>query len=425
MNSVDPFGLPITTSSKSAAIAYSDAMERFINMQSGALEAATESLRHDPQFALARCLRGLIERTRGDMAAAAADVRGAVESVASTRPSEREQSHVRLFETLTNGDTSRFEAGLLAHLALWPRDATAALFIHFFYNIMSAAADRDLRMVEVSERIAPAYGGDWFGTSLLAFACEEGRQFTRSGELAETALAARPQNGRAAHTLAHVRLETGQSAVGGPWITAWTQGWAEPGPFICHLHWHKSLFQLALGDTNAAIESLDEVMAWTGRSLSVQSDGPALAWRLHLDGHRSAHWPTLAAFPCPPGPAFMNAHRALALAGAGDVDGLEGTARAHDELASPAVTATIISALCRALASFVDEDYSGAAQGFDELRPVVRSLGGSHAQTEVFHDTHIAALERSDQRSRAALLQRDRLAARASVRDERWLERVR
>ena len=424
MSYEDPFGLALSTQSEPAAEAYNEALLRFLQVQDGALEAAIRSCDHDPMFALSWCVRGLAHRTAGDIPTSTVELSHATELVDAHGVTDRERSHVTLFKHLATGATAAFESSLLAHLRIWPRDATTAYFVTFFYNIMSPAPDRDARMLEVAESVTPAYGHDWFGQSLLAFACEENRQFHRAGDLAALSLTQRPTNGRAAHTLAHVRLETGSATVGAPWLKRWTTDWIDPGPFLCHLRWHGALFELALGDTAAAIRSLDEVMAWTGRALAVQSDGPSLAWRLHLDGHATSHWPALVSFACPVGPAFMNVHRALALAGLGDTDGLEVSATAHEALGPENATAAVVAGLCRALAAFVIDDYGSAADEFGRLRPSIRTVGGSHAQTEVFHDTHIAALERSGRTAEAGHWLRDRLAARASVRDELWLERV-
>jgi hypothetical protein len=57
--------------------------------------------------------------------------------------------------------------------------------------------------------------------------------------------------------------------------------------------------------------------------------------------------------------------------------------------------------------------------------PELARIGGSHAQREVFEDTHIVACLRAGERDRAAERLTARLARRPSSRDECWLAEAR
>jgi hypothetical protein len=278
----------------------------------------------------------------------------------------------------------------------------------------------------MDERVAPAYGDDWFMLSELAFAAEENGDYSRARDLAEQSLAGNPINAMAAHPLAHVFLETGGVEEGTRWLRGWLAGWDRPSVFACHLIWHLALFRLAVGDLADVTSLLGDVIGYCGRSLGALSDGSSLSWRLKLDGYDTdLPWPQLVALPDRPGFTFGNAHRALALAGQGDIDGLVSYGELLEGLAAQGhPTAGDCAEFTRALRFLIGGDPGKAADRLMELLPRFRNFGGSHAQTEVFEDTTIAALEMSGRCERAADLLAARLARRRSGRDDRWLARL-
>jgi hypothetical protein len=297
---------------------------------------------------------------------------------------------------------------------------------HVFYNIMDSRVDRDIRMLAIDERVAPAYGDDWFMLGELAFAAEENSDYSRARGLAEQSLVGNPMNAIGAHSLAHVFLETGGVEEGTKWLQGWLANWHRPSVFACHLIWHLALFRLAVGDLAEVTSLLGDVIGYCGRSLGALSDGSSLSWRLKLDGYDVVlPWPELVALPDRPGFIFGNAHRALALAGQGDIDGLVSYGELLEGLAASGhPTAGECAEFTRALRFLICGDPGQAAERLIELLPQFRNFGGSHAQTEVFEDTAIAALEMSGRRERAAALLTARLARRRSGRDERWLARL-
>jgi hypothetical protein len=131
------------------------------------------------------------------------------------------------------------------------------------------------------------------------------------------------------------------------------------------------------------------------------------------------------ALPDRPGFTFGNAHRALALAGQEDTDGLVTYEDLLEELAASGhPTAGDCAQFTRALRYLIGGDPGQAADRLMELLPRFRNFGGSHAQTEVFEDTTIAALEMCGRHEQAAELLTARLDRRRSGRDKRWLARL-
>ena len=419
----DRYGLPLTTGSEEALDSYCEALDMALAQRDGAHELLRQALQADESFALAWALLGLQQRGAGDIAGGNESLRRSASLGAQC--TERERSHLGVLERFALA-VHEAEAAIQEHLARWPRDAVVVLQAHYFYNLMDSRPDRDARMLALDERVAPAYGDDWFMLGELAFAAEENGHYSRARDLAERSLVGNPMNAMSAHPLAHAFLETGDVEEGSQWLGAWLASWDRPSMFACHLTWHLALFRLALGALEDVTDLLAEVTGYCGRATSALSDGASLSWRLKLDGYEGdLPWTELAALPDRPGFTFGNAHHALALAGHGDTERLDSYA---DLLAQLSVaghpTAGACAEFTRAFAHFVDGNPEQAADRLMDLLPRFRCFGGSHAQTDVFQDTAIAALEMAGRRQQAAELVCERLHKRMSARDERWLARL-
>jgi hypothetical protein len=132
-----------------------------------------------------------------------------------------------------------------------------------------------------------------------------------------------------------------------------------------------------------------------------------------------------------PGPAFRDAHAALAFAVAGDavsmghmIDRLQGLADAGDVLAGE-----VTLPLVQGINAFAHGVYSEAVRRLEPLFTAPRldqlaRIGGSHAQREVFEDTLLEAYLRAEQFDKAEAMLRTRLQRRDSVRDLFWLGRA-
>ena len=416
--------MSVTTGSDAAFDAYVAAMDLALAHQDGALDLLGGAVAVDDGFALAWALLGLQQRAAGDIPGGTASINRACTFAPGL--SEREQSHLHVLDRFVALDVPGTEAAILAHLERWPRDAIIVMQSHYLYNLFDPRADRDRRMLDLDERIAPAYGEDWFMRAELAFAAEENGDYARARDLAEQSLDQHPMNAVAAHSLAHVYLETGDIDAGSAWLHGWLTAWEHPSPYACHLTWHLALLRLAADDAPDTVRLLQRVVSYAGLSVGALSDGASLAWRLHVDGvDTELPWPQLVALPDRPGFTFANAHHALALAGLGDhqtllaySDALEGLATAGHP------TAGACAAFARGLAALTTGSTHEAADHLVALLPQFRSFGGSRAQTEVFEDAAITAVEHAGNRTLAAELLHTRLRRRPSARDDRWLARL-
>ena len=131
---------------------------------------------------------------------------------------------------------------------------------------------------------------------------------------------------------AHVLYEAGEHEAGLKFVQGWLPGYAREGLMHCHLSWHMALWQMELGDHEAAMKTYLKGVhpggSW-GPPINVLSDSAAFLWRAELAGRpRNAElWYEVKAygtknFPAA-GVAFADVHKALAYAATGDELALE------------------------------------------------------------------------------------------------------
>jgi tetratricopeptide (TPR) repeat protein len=428
MTVTDRYGLQVTTPSAVAAEHFQDGMDRLLAYRSGAEEAFASALEADPGLAVAHIGLALLALVQGDAATARAAAGRARETVAGA--SRREQQHVEALGALIAGETGRGLALIDEHVAEFPRDAVA---VNQAGNAIALAGggEREAHRVAFMERLAPAYGDDWWYQSALAFAYHEVDRFEESRRLSERSLQQYPGNANAAHNLAHVAFETLDTEAGAAFLEEWLRGYDRQASFHCHLAWHMAMFELHRGRYDRALEIFERDIVGAGNPRSAMTDGTALLWRFRLDGKPDQPLPwrplaDLAARVSRPGFIFGEVHAALAYASCGDeaalaklMDGL----RALDARGHP-IAGKVALPLVRGTMAFAAGDHAGALAHFEPVRDELHRIGGSHAQWELYEETMVKcylALERFDA---AARLLRRRIARRASPRDLRWLDQA-
>jgi tetratricopeptide (TPR) repeat protein len=424
----DRYGLPITTASPVAAASFQDGMDALLSYGPGAEESFTAALRADDRLAVAHAGVALVAVVQGDAPAARAAAARARETVAGA--TRRERQHVEALSALVAGDTARGLALVDEHVAEFPRDALlvnqASSAIGF-----AGARDREARRMAFLERLAPAYGDDWWFQSALAFTYHEVDRFEESRRLSERSLRQYPGNANASHNLAHVSFETLDTDGGAAFLEQWLATYDRRASFHCHLAWHLAMFELHRGRYARALDIFERDILGAVNPRLAMIDGAALLWRFRLDDypHAPGHWRSLADLAVRvsrPSFIFGEIHAALVYAACGDETALttlmEGLGRL--DAAGHPIAGPVALPLVQGIAAFVAGDHAAALRHLEPVTADIHRVGGSHAQWELFEETMVAcylALERYDD---AARLVRRRLQRRASPRDRRWLDRA-
>ena len=422
----DRYGLPLSTGSAGAGLAYVEGVDRFLAAHAGAEGSFDRAIAADPDFALAHVGRARALQLHGRGALAQAAIAPA-RTLAPSLP-RRERQHVEALALAVMGQGARALALVREHVAEFPRDAMALAAANGVYGLIgfSGRQQRNEEQLALLEGVASAYGEDWWFLGALGFARTEALGWVAGAPLIERSLALDPHNAHAAHAWAHVFYEKGDDETGGAFVERWMPEYPRAAPLHCHLSWHQALFELGRGRHDRAL-ALYESNIRPGRSLgpafSTLVDSASLLWRRELAGapRLSEEWSRVAqhareSFPTL-GLAFGDVHCAVALAAAGDGEGLARWVRllrdadTHGRL--PA--GSVVPAVAEAMGAFAKGRYDDVIAS---LAPVVDQLvrvGGSWAQRDLFENTLLAAYLRAGRPADAQALLRRRVSRHPSV----------
>ena len=428
MPPTDRYGLTVTTSSPAAFDRFQDGMDRLLAYAPGAEDCFIAALAADEHLALAHVGLALLAAVQGDGATARAAAGRARETTAGA--TRREQRHVDAVHAFVAGETARGLALVDEHVAEFPRDA---MLVNQASSAIALAGrrDREEHRVAFLERLAPAYGEDWWFQSALAVTYHEVDRFEESRRLSEASLRQYPRNASAAHNLAHIAFETLDIAAGSAFLDDWMAGYDRRAHFHCHLAWHQAMFALHEGRYAQALAIFERDILAASNPRSTMTDGTALLWRVRLDAASPAALPwralaDIAGRVSRPGYLFGECHAALAYAACGDQAALEKLMdglRALDAKGNP-IAGRVVLPLVQGTAAFAAGDFAGALAHFEPGEGEMHRIGGSHAQWELFEETMVVCYLELARHDDALRLVRRRLARRASPRDQRWLARA-
>jgi tetratricopeptide (TPR) repeat protein len=356
--------------------------------------------------------------------------------------SRREQQQIEAIALFVNGQGPRSYALIREHLADFPRDMLMLRLAQRLFVLGcsgAGVASFPAALYALMQSVESAYGDDWAFLGQYSFAHHETGRPQEARRLAERSLELRPTNAVAAHSAAHVCFETADYAAGGDFLDSWLKGFDRRAPYRVHLSWHQALFELALGHYQRALALYEAHIrpAVVANKAPALNDSAALLWRTYLYSNATPPFPPAevrdlaAPAAARPGPAFRDAHAALAFAVAGDgtsmghmIDRLQGLADQGDVLARE-----VTLPLAQGIHAFAHQAYGEAVRHLEPLFTEPRfdqlaRIGGSHAQREVFEDTMLEAYLRAEQFEKAEAMLRARLQRRDSTRDLFWLGRV-
>lgn len=432
---LDRYGLPLTTASDSAAAAYRDGVDRILSAWYGADNAFDRAIIEDPAFALAHIARARIHQLNMESAEARAEAAQARRLAATA--TRRERQHMEILAAAIEGQPKLALTGAEQHLDEFPRDALVLglLMGAFGLYAFSGRADHDAARLAICQRHARHYGEDWWFLTYLGWSHTEAGNANTGRTTTERAFALRPENGNAAHALAHALFEQGDAAAGRGFLSGWLPAHERASFLHGHLSWHVALTAIESGDLDGALEIYRQHIRPRDSGyppLNVFTDGASLLWRLSLAGKTGLepHWEEVAVygdrfFPRA-GAHFADVHHAL-VAAATSAEVLETRLAELEALAATGKLAPGSSAidLCRGIRAFAEGDNENAIRILEPLMPAVVRIGGSHAQRELWEDTLIVACLRGGRGDKAARLISDRLHRRPSVRDEAWSREAR
>jgi tetratricopeptide (TPR) repeat protein len=417
-------GLPLTTVSQQAAVAFDHAVDGYLAYRADMGVRMEALLAADPDFGLAHCLNGylFLMGFRADMVVAA---RGALGEARRCGGTAREAAHAQALAHWIDGDPDRAVAVWDHILHDHPHDILAFRLAHFV-NFWSGRPEEMLASVLSVERhwsdAVPGFG------SLLAcrcFAHEEAGYYLEAENAGRAAVRLDPTDLWAAHGVAHVLEMTGRRLEGTAWVEGLQSRWDGSNNLKHHLWWHQALYYLELSDFEKVLLLYDAgfrdlASPLTGMAPDLYIDVQNAASMLFRLGRHGVdvgdRWEELAdkaegrIGDCQS--AFTLPHWMMALAATGRDGAAEAMLSAMDDFAGgEQPIARLVAEVALPVTRAVRAHGQGRhAEAVALMRPVLGEmyrLGGSHAQQDVLEQVFLdSALKAGAERDVRMLMQR-------------------
>jgi len=415
----DRYGLALSTASAAARDAYVEATDLALTFYPGAAEAYDRAIAADPGFALAHAGKAQVLTRMGEVAAARAALAAGKDVAAGV--TEREKSHLALFELVFAGQTAAAIDALYAHLAAWPCDALIVSVGGNPNGLIgnSGQLGQKHQIAALMDRLAPHYGDDFWFMSYHAMALSEDGQLPAARAKIEQSLAANAHNAHGAHGFAHVCYESGEPEAARGFLVPWIAAYPRDGFFYGHLSWHLTLCEIQTGHWAEAQQRYRDALALDRHSGGPQqkiSDGAAFLWRSELAGHprdtnawRGLYDYANSALPRP-GNGLADLHVLLVQAVLGDDAAVDDRAGqiAGLERAGRYPSGSYLPTVARGFRAFEQGDFTGAIEALAPLAGETERIGGSRAQHDLIEFTLLRAHIEADRLEEARRL----LAAR-------------
>jgi tetratricopeptide (TPR) repeat protein len=424
---MDRRGLALTTSNESAANHIDQAVTDYLDYQTTAFGCVRAALEQDPAFVLALCFRGYFLLMLENKAI----LPKIQQTLDEIRPNldavtKRERQHVKALEAWAVGDIMKACFHWEEVLTECPLDLLALKLHH----TMSFYAGRS----QVMRSVVASVLGEWddkvpgYGCvqGMYAYALEECGAYEEAERWGRAAVERNPGDLWAIHSVAHVLEMQGRSAEGVKWLNYTPEQWAKKNPFKAHVWWHAALFFLARGEYERALSLYDhEICSVNSETYVDVSNQAALLKRFQMSGMDVGdRWNALAEHSeqrihdhmLP----FRDAHFSLALAANKKFD----VARRHIESMAEfagqdqgwraQATRNILIPLCEGMIAYEEGNFELACDLLWAVRNEVVSIGGSHAQRDLFAQIICDAAVRAHRLPVARSLLSERVLSRGS-----------
>eukprot|EP01062_Namystynia_karyoxenos_P055692 TRINITY_DN46730_c0_g1_i1.p2 TRINITY_DN46730_c0_g1~~TRINITY_DN46730_c0_g1_i1.p2 ORF type:complete len:401 (+),score=125.70 TRINITY_DN46730_c0_g1_i1:63-1205(+) len=285
-------GVPVSCKDPGAIRLYAEALHLFVQYKSPAAPLA-RCLELAPDFVLPNALVGISH----------------FQSAAPSGHPQRDilQARVQKIVAAARKGTTRYESQLVISLLLWgtgrvggaverleallmkwPRDMLALRLVCDAFVVLG----RSRHILDVTSRVYRTWKFEGtqeeagYVKGWLAFGLEESGRYYDARRLALEAI--EETQGRdvwAMHTYAHVEQMQGRAFAGLQFLEQTQQQWEGADQLAVHLWWHKSLFEIEFGRTEAAMRLYDRHIAPTLSAKPTPfplADATQLLWRARL-----------------------------------------------------------------------------------------------------------------------------------------------
>jgi len=347
----------------------------------------------EPDAVLANVYAGFVWmflEADGAKAAASTYLRRA--QLAASGANERERMLLGQLEAWIGDDVPKVQAIGDEIVARYPRDlASVKLHQYFSFNRGDAR-----NMLRIAQAALPQNADNPHIHGMLAFGYEQMHDLETAEREARLAIKLKTKEPWAQHALAHVMLGTGRVAEGVAFLAEAQTTWVDLNSFMyTHNWWHKALFHISQGDTQAVFDAYDRHVWGIEPDYSQdQVNAVSLLARMEVAGMDvGSRWEDVA--------SHMRGRARDTIQPFLTLQYLYGLARAEraeaDELMraveEKAATSTAFDRVvwqevalpaARGVLAHARGDFARAATWLTVANPRMIEIGGSHAQRDLF-----------------------------------------
>ena len=435
----DRFGQPTSLSANGDMAAWNGVLGGFLSHAAATPDHLAKVLASDPDFALALACKGLFCALlgRAEMMATARQSYTEAKAAAERRPVlPREQLFIDALGDWLEGFPSRAALRLDAQLRAHPDDTLVMKMVQAIRFMLGDA----IGMRTSAELALTGHGRDHaahgYALGCHAFTLEETGDYDRAEATGRAGVEIAPDDAWGLHAVAHVHDMRADSAAGVAWLGNRHSAWAHCNNFRYHVWWHLALLHLDRGEIDAVLTLYDDhIRADRTDDYRDISNAASLLSRLEVDGHCVGNrWAELADIcegrtddTCLP---FADLHYLLALIGGKRetaitrlVGRMKRTATNEADEMSAIYARTGLDA-AHGLEAFGEGNFRTAFRHLAHARSTMQTIGGSHAQRDVFERLTVEAAIRSGCHNAARTLLDERALKRGGRLDRFAAERL-
>ena len=423
----DAYGYDLTIGDAAAAQHWDATVRAFLAHSAATASHLGATLSAAPDFALAHAAKGffMLLLGRRELIDSA---RQAYETASRTAPdaTQRERRYVEALGLYLDGQIGPAGNLLDETLKAYPRDALLLKLVHALRFIIGDAVGMRSSIEEVISAYGDAHPAAGYVNGCYAFALEETGDYLAAERRGRDGLVISRDDAWGLHAVAHVYDMTNRTSEGVAWISRQPQAWEHCNNFGYHVWWHLALFHLDRGEHARVLELYDqEIRKEKTDDYRDISNAASLLMRLELEGVNVGNrWEEVAEISanrvedgCV---VFADLHYLLALNGDNRQDAAQKlltAMRANAERRMGCMDAVANSAGAPAgqgLISFATGDYAAAYSHLSAARAHMQTVGGSHAQRDVFERITIEAALRAGLLTEAQTTLQDRTRRRGA-----------
>lgn len=402
----DIFNCEVSLSPKGDLEAWNNTQLGFLSHAASTPEHLGKCLKSDPDFALPIICKGLFSLLLGrrELFDVARDAEHQAREAINRRPvTSRELVFLDALKDYNLGFISDAADRLDLLTKSDPNDALAMKLVQAIRFVLGDASGMRTSIESVLSQIGNSHRAYGYALGCHSFALEETGEYKQAETTGRKAVEHSPDDAWGLHAVAHVYDMTNNTKAGLDWLQNRTSAWEHCNNFSYHVWWHMALMHLDRGEIDAVFNLYDNhIRSNKTDDYRDISNGTALLSRLELEGHNVGNrWEEMAELSeartqdgCL---AFADLHYMLALIG----DERKGatTALLSRMRKDADVEATEMDAIMKhpglsaatGLEAFGEGNYTLAFRHLANARGRMQTIGGSHAQRDVFERLTIEA----------------------------------